>query len=445
MFENLLWLAVGIALLAILGVVALFAISLRRVVPTNEVHVVQTAKQTTMYGKGYEGNAYYFWPKWIPKLGMTRIVLPLTVFDLDLSSYDAYDKERVPFLVDVKAFFRISDPSMAAERIESFHELHTQLTAVVQGAVRTTLANHEIDEIMIDRSKFGEYFTKEVEENVKSWGVDTVKHIELMDVRDARDSEVIANIMAKRTSAIERDSRVTVAENKRMAETAEIEAQREIELRQQEAAQQVGQRTAEKDRAVGIANEQARQEITTQERETAVREAEVQQVRDVRAAEIAKNVNVVKAQEAREVAIVRAEGQKQETITIAEGQLEETRRKAEGITVEGAAKAEAERLMQLAPIAPQIELAKEIGSNEGYQTYLIKIEEVKALKEIGVEQAAALQHAEIKVISNVGNPSDGLTSVRELFTSKGGQAIGALFEGLKQTEAGNKLVEKVTS
>jgi flotillin len=47
----------------------------------------------------------------------------------------------------------------------------------------------------------------------------------------------------------------------RAAQTAEIAARQEVEVREQEAQQVVGQRTAEKDKQVGIATEKASQEV----------------------------------------------------------------------------------------------------------------------------------------------------------------------------------------
>ena len=47
------------------------------------------------------------------------------------------------------------------------------------------------------------------------------------------------------------------------------------------------------------------------------------------------------------------------------------KRRAEGIEAVGLADAEAEKAMQLAPVRAQIELAEEIGTNEGYMNYLL--------------------------------------------------------------------------
>jgi len=441
-----------------------WVIALRRVVPVNEVHIVQTRKDTVSYGKGFASNTYYEWPSRLPMVGLTRVTLPVSNFAIDLPDYAAYDKERVPFIVHVMAFFRINDSNTAAQRVASFEELKGQLTAIVQGAVRTVLAGHEIDQIMLDRSRFGEAFTKEVQPQLGGWGVEAIKNIELMDIRDARESEVIQNIMAKRTSGIERESRLVVADNSRQAEMAEIAAKREIEMSRQLAAEQVGLRTAEKDKNVGVANEQASQQVKVQQRETAAKEMDVVQVNNVRGAEIAREVAVITAAQAKEVAIVEAdaakqvavvtaegkkqvsivvaEGTKQQTVLTAEGQLESARRNAEGITLEGQAKGSAETAILMAPVDAQIKLAEKIGSDQGYQNYLLGIRQIEAAQAVGAAQAEALKSADVKVISNAGSPGKGLSNVMDLFSADGGTAVASMLEALAQSPEGKKMLEK---
>lgn len=457
---------IGLASAAGVALVTAFfwVIALRRVVPVNEVHIVQTRKNTVSYGKGFDSNTYYEWPSRIPMIGLTRVTLPVSNFAIDLPDYAAYDKERVPFLVHVMAFFRISDSNTAAQRVASFEELKEQLTAIVQGSVRTVLAAHEIDQIMLDRSRFGEAFTKEVQPQLGGWGVEAIKNIELMDIRDAKDSDVIHNIMAKRTSGIERESRLVVADNSRQAEMAEIAAKREIEMSRQLAAEQVGLRTAEKDKNVGVANEQASQQVKVQQRETAAKEMDVVQVNTVRGAEIAreaaviaaaqakdvaivqadaaKQVAVVSAEASKQVAIVSAEGNKQQTVLTAEGQLEAAKRNAEGITAEGHAKGAAETAILMAPVDAQIKLAEKIGADQGYQNYLLGIRNIEAAQAVGMAQAEALKSADVKVISNAGSPGKGLTGVMDLFSADGGTAIASMLEGLAQSPEGKKMLEK---
>lgn len=430
---------IGLFLLG--GFIAAFI--LRRVVSTNEVHIVQSSKKTTSYGKDTDnGNTYYEWPPWVPVIGITKIVLPVSVFDLDLKSYEAYDKGRLPFVVDVKAFFRISESDVAAQRVASFEELQNQLTAIVQGAVRVILASSDIETILQGRSTFGDQFTKEVTEQLAHWGVSTVKNIELMDIRDAQSSKVIHNIMEKKKSHIEMESRTEVAKNMKTAQIAEIDAQREVDLQDQSAKQAVGLRTTENEREVALAQQEKIQAVKEQEKLTKEKEMSVLKVQQVRQAEIAKEVQIVQAQQQKETQVVVAEGQKQTTVLTAEGQLEAKKREAEGITLEGTARADAEKAMQLAPVEAQIVLAKEIGSNESYQKYLVTIRQVEATQAVGIEQAKALTEAEIKVIANTGNASSGLNSVMDIFSSKGGTEVGAMLEGFANTPKGQELIGK---
>ena len=194
------------------------------------------------------------------------------------------------------------------------------MKSILQGSIRTILASSEIEEIMQGRSQFGDAFTKEVNEQLKEWGVSTVKNVELMDIRDSNGSRVIANIMEKKKSLIEMQSMVAVADNFKVAEIAEIEAKQQTELRSQEALQKVGVREAEVKQEVGIAGEKSQQAIQELAKVTAEKNMEVKRVQEVKAAEIEKDVQVVEAQR-----------QKQTTAIIAEGDLEATKRKAEGI------------------------------------------------------------------------------------------------------------------
>lgn len=422
-----------IAALAAVGVFGfIWVTSLRRVVPTNIVHIVQSARKTISYGAGQEaGNVYYDWPAWIPVIGVTVVRLPVSNFDLSLESYKAYDIDRVPFRVDVTAFFRIKDTNLAAQRVESYSELVCQLEAIVQGAVRTILASHKIDNIMLERSTFGEAFTSEVEEELKNWGVIPVKNMELMDIQDADDSQVIQNIMAKKKSFIEMESRREVAENNKQAQIAEIEAARETALQDEAAQQAVGERSAEKDKAVGVANQKALQEVKEQQKLTKQKEMAILQVQEVEQANIIREVQLVKADE-----------DKQRMIIVADGKLEETKKAAEGIKADGAARADAEKQMQLAPVQAQIELAKEIGENDGYQTYLVSVEAIKANQVVGVAQAEALKSADLKVIANTGEVTSGVSNIMDLFSSKGGTNLAAMAEGFAQSEQGRSILER---
>ena len=460
---------IGAGVFFVLLVAVLLAKAFRRVVEPNEVHIVQSGGKTTIYGKQgiikndtgesvtvdtKVSNTYFEWPSWWPYCGVQSVVLPLSVFELSLDTYEAYDIGKVPFVVDIVAFFRIEDAAVAAKRVSSLQELRAQLTAVLQGAVRTILAKNEIESIMEERSTYGEMFTEEVSDQLKAWGVVNVKNIELMDIRDGKESKTISNIMAKKESYIEMQSRTEVAANKRAAEIAEIEARQAVEVRAQEAEQKIGERTAQKDKQVGIANELAQQEIKEQAKTTAEKDMAVKLVENVRAAEINRDVQVITADQDRQTFVIRADGEKQQkviaaeaqkeqTIIVAEGDLQDSLKNAEGILAIGKSNAEAKRLLEMSTVDPQIVLATEIGENVGYQKYLVDIRNVEKDEVVGTEQAKALQDAGIKMIVNSGNVETGMDSLLDVFTTKGGTNIAGMVEAIRQTDEGSALLNRL--
>lgn len=443
------WIIVGIAvvIVAVLLLCLRWMFSLRRVVAPNAVHIVRQGRKTLVYGNTNEGetsgNSYYRWPEWVPGIGVDVSVLPLSVFDIDIQGYDAYDKDRLPFVVDIKAFFRISNYKIAAERVSTFDELRQQLLDICRGAARTILAKEDLEAIMSERSKYGASFTAEVAEQLTSWGVEPVKNIELMDIRDAKGEEVIANIMKKKKSAIEKESRVTVAQNEREAKEAEIKAQQEIDLKQKAADEVVGMRDAEVKKKVGIADQQSSQAVQEETKKTKQKEMEVLEVENVRRAEIDKQTTVVNAEANQRKTEIDAEAAKRKTELDAEAQLVLATKNAEGIKAEGEARAEAEKQMQMASVTAQTTLAKEVGENEGYQKYLIEIRRVEATEKVGLEQAKNISGSNIKIIAGAGSVSEGVTSALDVLTPKGGLSLASMLESFGATEAGQQLLEKL--
>jgi flotillin len=307
---------------------------------------------------------------------------------------------------------------------------------------------------MVERSKFGQQFTKEVEEQLKSWGVIPVKAIELMDIRDVPNGKVIHNIMEKRKSHIEMDSRITVATNLKAAQIAEVSALQDVDMQKQLSEETVKVRETAKNKIIGVAKEQAQQEIIVQSAITKNKEMEVIKVQNERSAEIEKQVSIINAEKAKQTsiimadgnkqtAIINAESNKQSSIIVAEGSLASKELEAKAITVTGLAQADAERAIQLVPVTTQITLANEIGTNVGYQQYLVNIRQIEANEIVGIEQAKALSNADVKVISNTGTPTEGITKVMDLFSTNGGQKMGAMLESFVNTDVGKQVMSKV--
>lgn len=425
----------GILVGAIVGISLFLAMCFRVVVPTNEVHIVQSGSETKSFGKDTtNGNTYFSWPSWIPFIGITVTVFPTSVFELTLDSYQAYDLDRLPFNVDVTAFFRVDDSNLAAQRVAGFEELEQQLESIVQGAIRVIMASNKLEDIMQGRSKFGDEFTDEVREQLKSWGIAVVKNIEIMDIKDADGSSVIKNIMSKKISMIEMESRTEVAENKKKANMAEQEALRELEIQKQKIQEEIKLKQIDVERNTSIQEQEKQKVIAERQKELEEKTAETLKVKYVKAEEIKKETEVIKADAAKQTQIIKAQAD-----------LDTETLKARGVLENGKAKAEAEKLILMAPVEAQLTLAKEIGENTSYQSYLVQLEQIKATKEVGIAQAVVLEKAQIKLIANAGTPSEGINKITDMFSSSGGTEMAGMVEAFAQSDLGGQLINKFLS
>lgn len=468
------------ALLVLFVVVKI--LSLRRIVPTNVVHIVQRGNQTISYGTNKQSNVYYEWPKWLPILGVSVRQLPVSNFDIDLKRYEAYDKDRVPFVVDVKAFFHISNTNIAAEKVESFDELKGQLENVVQGAVRSILAKSKLEEIMEERSIFGKQFTDAVNADLENWGVEAIKNIELMDVRDADGSHVIQQIMAKRMSAIDMESRIEVAKNQKIAKQSELEAKKEVEVTtaetlriaseaQAQAEQAIGIAKAETMKKTGIAQQQSISEIAKAEKATAEQRMEVVKINEIKNAEINKERELILAEQEKQKMEIQVQANRHRLETEAAAQLEAKKKEAEAaktlgtaeaeviksrgiseaevIKAKGVSEAESRKAMELASVTAQTTLAEKIGENKPYQEYLIRVKEVEVSQVVGVAQyesmAKALAASDLKLMVNSGDVHSGINKISDLFSSKGASQLNGLIEGLKQTDEGKNILSMLNA
>lgn len=459
---TIVYLAISAVLLAII----IYFLTLRRIVPTNMVHIVQRNNNTVSYGVGRGSNVYYEFPRWIPIIGVIVRELPVSNFDIDLIRYSAYDKDRVPFVLDAKAFFHISDTNKAAEKVESFAELRKQLENVVQGSVRSILAKHKLEEIMEERSIFGQKFTESVNGDLLSWGVEAIKNIELMDIRDSEGSEVIHQIMAKRMSAIDMESRSEVAKNRMTAQQAELEAQQKIDVTKAETERIAGEAQARSLQAIGIAKAEATKksgiaeqesisEIARAEKATSEQRMEVVRINQIKQSEIDRETAIINAERDKRQVEIDAAADKFRVETEAEAKLMAKRKEAEGvksigeaeasiIQAKGVSEAESKKAMELASVIAQTTLAEKIGENKPYQDYLIRVKEVEVSQVVGVAQyesiAQALSKAELKLLVNSGDVNSGIGKFSDLFTSKGASQVTGLIEGLKQTEEGKAVM-----
>ena len=74
---------------------------------------------------------------------------------------------------------------------------------------------------------------------------------------------------------------------------------------------------------------------------------------------------------------------------------------------------------------------------------MITIEQVKTNQAVAIEQAKVFLHTDLKIIVNSGNAENCLKGVTDTFSCNGSINVGAMLEGLAQTDKGETLLKKV--
>ena len=172
------------------------------------------------------GNVYYEWPAFLPRIGVLVTKFPVSIFDVNLKDYEAY---TTPGACRSAWTCRRSCGSQSRTRRRKRSPIstnsNTSCPASFRGPSGTCWPPTSSKTSSRRDQTLAEAFTAQVDKQLQAWGVETVKNIEFMDIRDSANSEVIANIMAKEKSRIDRESREAVAMNSQMARTKEIEAE----------------------------------------------------------------------------------------------------------------------------------------------------------------------------------------------------------------------------
>ena len=456
------WLGNILPILAIVGILIFLYIitQLRKVVATNEVHIVQKWSSSIAHWKDFEWwNVYLDWPSWVPMVWIAVQKLPLSIFDIRLEWYKAYDAWKVPFQVDVTAFFNIKDPVVAAQKIYTIQELQEQLWETLKWVIRKTLASKDIIEIMESRTEIKQEFHSEILKEAGAWWVE-LKNVEFMDIRDADWSEVVTNIMNKKRSQIESESQIEVAENekraiierenksaearakaaeaKSKADSSEFNSKKESELIRIENDKLIQNQEIEKDRILALQREEAKQKLYEATKITREKELSIQQLEEEKRAEINKNIELIKAEEQKQKLLIEAD---------ARAKTKEMEAQADKIKVELAAQAEKIKIesiwlakakeidyMWTAQAKNKSEMAKALNefSPEAI-AYLIKELEAKISEVVDLEKAKSLSKADIKIISTWWNGSEWVNSFMELFSAKWWSNIWAMIEAAKNT------------
>ena len=413
-----------------------WALSLRQVVPPDYIHAVTYSSGRVYYGAPGTKMSYIRWPSWVPYWGVDVKVLPTWIIERKLTAHRAWDKNNLPFVLDITAFFKmdLEHVDLAFRSVENLNTFKQHLTEVFEGVVRNLLAKYDILQILKERSVLAETFKLAIGKSVEEFGFVAVKDVEIKHIDDADDSTAISDIRAKQQAIYDREARQVKARESRAAEEAEIENALAVSIKREQQREDEGKRSAEASRIIALEEETTKRLLEQERYKTTQEEVAVKRYKDTEAANIAREVAKVQAEEKRVLVEVAATAR-----------LSEEQKVAEGIQAKGDAEAGAERAMQLATVQAQIELAHKIGDNQGYQNYLLGKHQIDANKDVGLAYAKALAQAGVKVFATngQGGVSEAVKKVSDLFNPSVGLQVGSFLEGVRATDAGAKAVDSV--
>lgn len=386
----------------VLFIIAIMFLSflLRRVVAPNYAHVVVRNKSISVYSShseiSPERNAvYYYFPSWVPYLGMYVMRMPLENLEVHIPDYVTFAKNNARFQCSVSVYMRIQDVTKAARRFPTgeLEQFIIRVRELVVAAIRNTTTEFNAEDVIAKKSEIADRIQSALQEDLGEWGVHII-NAAVVDISDPSDATVIQDISAKKEAEINAESRKIIAVKTKEAEIVEYENTEKAETRKWQMDEAIQMREKQKDQKVQIEAQKAKTE-----------QMRVIEIQNVRQAEIDKKARIEKA-----------EGERKSLALVGIGEAEAI--KAKGDAVGKAKEAEARGLNALA--------------KAGETFRLIEKEE-----KIGLALAQALTDADLRFI-NAGP----INSFADLFSPKGGAQIGGMLEALSQTNP--KLYEKLT-
>jgi len=375
----------------------------RRVVARDEAHVVIKRRKVVVYSgtadiSGYSGSTYYFFPSWVPMLGMDVTQVPLSVLELRVPEMVTFAARNARFTLTASVFVRVTDPLKSAQRWPGRHveDFVSGVKELMENAIRNTTTAFAAEDIIEKKDEIASKLQHALSADMDEYGC-IITNVGIVDITDAPGNTVISDIARKREAEINSESRQIVAVKEREARVVEAENRQAAEMRESAAAEAIGVRDREKEERVYVSQQKVAQE-----------EMEVEKIRQVRAAEIERDAAIERAQGERQAVILRREAEAEGTKAVGLAEAEVTRNK-------GLAEAEA--------IAKRVEALNRL-QEEGRTFRTIEKDE-----RVGMELAKALQRADLKLVS-----TGEVERFLDLFSADGGAKLGAFLSSLRQVE-----------
>ncbi len=131
---------------------------------------------------------------------MVRVDLRTVV--MEIPSQDLISRDNVSVKVDAVLYFHVTDPAKSVIAVEQFVAATNMLA---QTTLRSVLGQHELDEMLSERTKLNTDVQDILDARTKGWGIE----VTAVEIRDVQLTDTMVKAIAKQAEA-ERDRRAKV-------------------------------------------------------------------------------------------------------------------------------------------------------------------------------------------------------------------------------------------
>jgi regulator of protease activity HflC (stomatin/prohibitin superfamily) len=121
---------------------------------------------------------------------------------MEIPSQDLISKDNVSVKVDAVLYFHVIDPEKSIIQIEQYVSATNMLA---QTTLRSVLGQHELDEMLSERTKLNVDVQSILDSRTKDWGIE----VTAVEIRDIQLTDNMVKAIAKQAEA-ERDRRAKV-------------------------------------------------------------------------------------------------------------------------------------------------------------------------------------------------------------------------------------------
>jgi regulator of protease activity HflC (stomatin/prohibitin superfamily) len=186
---------IGLAVLAVLGVIVLYLLSCLRILKEYERGVIFRLGRALPQPRG-PGVILVFWPV------ETMVRVDLRTVARVIEPQDVITRDNVSVRVDAVLYFRVVDPMKSVLAVANFLYATTQVALTT---LRSTVGQVELDDLLTERDKVNRRLQQIIDEHTEPWGV----KVSAVEVKDVDLPEGMKRSMAHQAEA-ERDRRAKV-------------------------------------------------------------------------------------------------------------------------------------------------------------------------------------------------------------------------------------------